>query len=189
MSERIVLYYSVPTPLEVFYQRAMHASSYAEARPDVELLLEYQARRQKDEVVVGWIAEIRKHHNYEPPLVFQPASPRNLPQRPEPDEQIMMMENAFYTLVTKPAAAKAVVAKLHELMDRQVKPKDVLMPLRAAMDAGALKRPTWEGFQREFGETIVKQKSSFSKYTNPQERCYEGAAYEVMVHQFGELIL
>lgn len=74
----------------------------------------------------------------------------------------------------------AIVGLLCQLMEGKTKPKDVMMPIRAAMDAGVIRRPTWEEFCSEFGEDRVKSKASFSDYTNPGKKPYVGADFDAM---------
>jgi hypothetical protein len=59
---------------------------------------------------------------------LSPASEKNLPSN--------LKEKSFADLVIKPACAAAVISKLHELIDGTISPIDIVMPLRAAMDAG-----------------------------------------------------
>ena len=73
--------------------------------------------------------------------------------------------SSFVLLVRKPDCADAVLQKLHELVDRQSEPREVVMPIRAAMDAGVIGRPTWVQFCAEFGADKLSSKSSLSKYT------------------------
>ena len=94
----------------------------------------------------------------------------------------------FKSLVTKPEYADKVVARLHELSDGKLKPKDVLMPFRAAMEAGAIRRPTWAEYGSEFGFKRVS-KSSFSDYTDPMKNKYaDEQQFLTMVEEFRRLI-
>lgn len=93
----------------------------------------------------------------------------------------------FAQLVTRPELSAAVVQRLHELTAGQQKPRDVVMPIRAAMDAGMLKRPTWEQFCAEFGRDRISSKSSFSNYTNPDNTPYAGSSYDAMVGELRRL--
>jgi len=77
---------------------------------------------------------------------------------------------------------------LRQLMEGKTKPKDVLMPVRAAMEAGVIRRPTWEEFCQEFGSYRLKSKTSFSDYTNPDNKPYAGADFEMMKDKFRRLV-
>ncbi len=94
---------------------------------------------------------------------------------------------SFSQYVSKPECAEAVLMKLHELMERQASPKSKLMPLRAAMDAGAIGRPTWQVFCTEFGENFISSKSALSRYTE-KSYCYEGEDFNEMKAIFREII-
>ena len=73
-------------------------------------------------------------------------------------------------------------------MEGKTKPKDVLMPVRAAMEAGVIRRPTWEEFCQEFESYRLKSKTSFSDYTNPDNKPYTGADFEMMKDKFRRLV-
>lgn len=94
----------------------------------------------------------------------------------------------FELLVVEPKFAGQVVQRIHDLMKNQNGPKNKLMPIRAAMDAGVLKRPTWGQFTSEFGEYLIKSKTSLSNMTNPNNQPYFGEAYETMKKSFRDLI-
>lgn len=91
------------------------------------------------------------------------------------------------TCVTRPDKADAVIALLHELADRQSQPKDIAMPVRAAMDAGAITRPTWGQFCAEFGEGKISSKSLFTKYTSTDYR-YVGQAFWHTKQMFTDIL-
>jgi len=99
-----------------------------------------------------------------------------------------MRQGGFSRLVIKPEVADRVLELLHRLMEGKLKPQDVVKPIRAAMDAGVIKRPTWEEFCQEFGQFRIKSKSSLSKYTNPSMQLYDGQDYRAMVAEFKEMI-
>ncbi len=86
----------------------------------------------------------------------------------------------FSSLVSIPEKAEVLMEKLHEMIDRQSKPYHVVMPIRAAMDAGLLGRPSYRQFCKEFGNEKLKSKSSLIKYTNP-EYCYTGEDFDTLV--------
>ena len=86
--------------------------------------------------------------------INQPAQPR------QADEG----QGGFQNLVTHPDKAEAVIKKLHELVDRQTRAKDIVKPIRAAMDAGVLGRPTWRQFCTEFGPDKLKSSTSLNMY-------------------------
>ena len=97
-------------------------------------------------------------------------------------------KRAFASAVVNVAKVDAVVSLLRQLMEGKTKPKDVLMPVRAAMDAGVIRRPTWEEFCQEFGSYRLKSKTSFSDYTNPDKSPYTGADFQMMKEKFSQLM-
>ena len=94
----------------------------------------------------------------------------------------------FTSAVIDTAKADAVIALLRQLMEGKTKPKDVLMPVRAAMEAGVIRRPTWEEFCQEFESYRLKSKTSFSDYTNPDNKPYTGADFQMMKEKFRQLM-
>ena len=107
-----------------------------------------------------------------------PASPRNITPNSSP----------FTPVVIDASKAPQVIILLRQLMEGKTKPKDVLMPVRAAMDAGVIRRPTWEEFYKEFGSYRLKSKTSFSDYTNPDKSPYTGADFQMMKEKFSQLM-
>jgi len=57
------------------------------------------------------------------------------------------------------------------------------------MDAGVIRRPTWEEFVQDFGAYRLKSKSSFSDYTNPDKEPYTGADFLAMKEKFRKLMV
>ncbi len=94
----------------------------------------------------------------------------------------------FKTLAFSPECADKVISRLHVLMADKIKPRDVLMPLRAAIEAGAIRRPTWAEFISEFGSKIAS-KSSLSGYTDPTKDIYgDDPQFGAMVDDFRQII-
>lgn len=101
-------------------------------------------------------------------------------------EQVQSEE--FKRLVVSPECADKVISRLHVLMEGKLKPRDLLMPLRAAMEAGAIRRPTWAEFAAEFGFKCTS-KASLSGYTDPTKDKYDDEPqFWVMVDDFRRLI-
>lgn len=90
---------------------------------------------------------------------------------------------SFVLVVTNAACPEKVIARLHELMDERTSPKDVMMPIRAAFDAGVIRHPTWSEFCAEFGSSKLKSKTSFNDYLNVNYK-YDGESFKVMVENF-----
>ena len=95
----------------------------------------------------------------------------------------------FAALVPKPEKVDVILKRLHELVKGKTHPKDITMPIRAAIDAGAISRPSWVKFCKEFGfNTDSTWKSAYSNYTNPKMIPYDDAAYESIKDEFIKLI-
>ena len=62
--------------------------------------------------------------------------------------------------------------------------KDVMKPLRAAQEAGLIRRITYNEMNAIFPEYCPKCRSSVSKYTNEDEHLYFDQAYKDMVEEF-----
>lgn len=102
-------------------------------------------------------------------------------------KQSCTVSEEFRKLVTSPEYADRVISRLHELMDGKTKPKDILMPLRAAMEAGAIRRPTWAEFIMEFGSKRAS-KGSLSDYTDTTKDKFVGEPqFLSMVEEFRRL--
>ena len=90
--------------------------------------------------------------------------------------------------VVKQEIAELVIAKITELVNMESKPKNIIRPIRAAMDAGVLYRPSWEAFIEEFGRNKVRSKSSLNDYTNPEIEPYTGKSYKTLVDVFKQFL-
>ena len=74
-----------------------------------------------------------------------------------------------------------------EMMDKKSKPKDIMLPLRAAMEAGVIRRPTWAEFIAEFGSKRAS-KGSLSSYTDTTKVKFDGEPqFMTMVEDFRRL--
>lgn len=94
----------------------------------------------------------------------------------------------FKRLVVSPEYADKVISRLHILMENRLKPRDLLMPLCAAIKAGAIRRPTWAEFIMEFGCKCTS-KASLSNYTDPTKDKYgDEPQFWVMVEDFRRII-
>lgn len=96
-------------------------------------------------------------------------------------------ESLFSKIVKSTDKKEIIIARLHEMVDRQTSPKDIVMPIRAAMEAGVIRRPKWGEFCAEFGDDKLKAKSSLSKYTE-SSYLYEDEIFKGMIDDFRALI-
>ena len=76
---------------------------------------------------------------------------------------------ALYPFVVQKEKAEEVISLLRQYMEgiNSNKPKDLMMPVRAAFDAGAILKPTYAKFKMAFPTLAPKNKSSFDMYLRP----------------------
>lgn len=77
----------------------------------------------------------------------------------------------------------AILSRIRDWANLKSKPKDKLMALRAAIDAGVIRRPTEKEFKTAFPDISVP-KSSLSDYTNPDKTPYCDSAFSNLVEEF-----
>lgn len=88
--------------------------------------------------------------------------------------------------VNEPSQAEAIISKIREYQSGKTKPKALVMPVRAAMDAGVISRPTLKEYEEIEGFVKIA-KTSFEYYTNPCWEPYNDSAYKGMVEVFKKL--
>lgn len=103
----------------------------------------------------------------------------------QPPRQQKKKGSGFSAVVTNPDKANLVIAMLHKHTDGKQKPQDFIMPIRAAQDAGVIRRPTYGEAESEFGAGHFS-KGSFSYWTNDSNKYY-GPDYANMVEAFRQL--
>ena len=129
-----------------------------------------------------------KHHLRQAPHQSMQSIVESINEAKLKMKQEAAISEDFKKLVTKPECADKVVTRLHELSDGKQKPRDLLMSMRAAMEAGALRRPTWAEYMSEFGSKRTS-KTSLSDYTDPTKNKFEDEPqFWVMVEEFRRLI-
>ena len=112
----------------------------------------------------------------------------------ENEEEENEINDTFARIVTKPAKADGIYQQLKEFLKGKIMPKDITKPIRAAMDAGAIRRPTWREFCVVFGyETNNTWKSAYSKYTNPNltknnHPYITDEAFQIMKNEFLKIL-
>ena len=94
----------------------------------------------------------------EPSYDMQPSS-----RSPQPSA------DALYPFVVQQEKAEEVIGLLRRYLEgiNSNKPKDLMMPVRAAFDAGAILKPTYAKFKMAFPTLAPKNKSSFDMYLRP----------------------
>ena len=66
---------------------------------------------------------------------------------------------------------EGIIAQLHQMIDGCSAPMDAVMPIRAAIEAGIIRRPTWSEFIVEFPD-VCCARSAFERLTNPNNCTY-----------------
>jgi hypothetical protein len=165
-----------------------------------------KAQSEVIESLKGWFAEmprveLRDYHNHDQLAMsinylkvsrrelYEVYSAILLIERYDNGEQVtgeVTAKKQFAQAVKEETKTEAVITELRRLMEGKTKPKDVIQPIRAAIEAGVIRRPTWEEFNSEF-EGRVKSKSSFSDYTNPGDTPYQSAEFDAMIEAFRKL--
>ena len=92
-------------------------------------------------------------------------------------------------ITTEPELSKKVMDKLNAYLEGKKKPRDVMMPIRAAMDAGVIRRITFSEMKTYFKQYCPSSKASVSLYTDPRSKPYKHhKTYSVMVADFKSII-
>ena len=102
--------------------------------------------------------------------------------------EVKIVVKGLRQFAVKHEIADSVVAKISELIAMESKPKNIMRPIRAAMDAGVLYRPSWDAFVEEYGPNKVSSKSSLNDYTNPDTEPYTGKSYNTLVDVFRDFL-
>lgn len=93
-----------------------------------------------------------------------------------------------YSFVIKHDLAAIVIEKIRELVKGKIQPKDKMMPIRAAIAAEAIRRPTLNEIKKVFGNDFIG-KSSYYNYTNPSQEPYgTDSGFNLLKEEFMKLI-
>lgn len=131
----------------------------------------------------------RKRNNDGRKVVFTPSDPMKEGDRGENVRQAESQQSPFMAVVINKEKATDVLTLLHQYMKGKSKPKDIMRPVRAAIEAGVIRRPTFGEFRAEFGSIMDKRKTSFSNYTNTEMAHFIGdGQFEKMKDAFSALI-
>lgn len=83
--------------------------------------------------------------------------------------------------------ADLILSKIKKYQSGKTKAKDLAMPVRAAIDAGVIRRPSFCEYDDVEGFAKIP-KSSLSDYTKPSLHPYDGASYENIVKEFKNIV-
>ena len=94
-----------------------------------------------------------------------------------------------YPFVIKNNLAAIIIEKISELVKLKTSPKDKMMPIRAAQDAGVIRRPTYSEIKKAFGDDFIAN-SSFYEYTNPLKEPFAlNNSFKMLKEEFEKLIV
>lgn len=93
-----------------------------------------------------------------------------------------------YPFIIHGEHTEEIEQKLHALLKGKTSPKDRMMPIRAAIDAGVIRRPTYTELQSSFGKDFVAN-SSYHNYTNPDKHPYDAnPSFTLLVSEFKKIV-
>ena len=98
-------------------------------------------------------------------------------------------EKVEYGFVVDQRYADDVVALILSYMNGKDRSqaKDIMKPIRAAQDAGVIRRISYDEMKNTFPDFCPTSKSSVSKYTNDTETPYVDQSFKDMVVEFERL--
>ena len=105
-----------------------------------------------------------------------------------PLSQIEEVDITIYPFVVDGKYARIVIDKIKALTKGKTSPKDKMMPIRAAIDAGVIRRPSYTEIQKAFGNNFVAN-SSYHNYTNPNQNPFQvNQSFSLLVSEFKKII-
>lgn len=96
-------------------------------------------------------------------------------------------QSSNFQFVIHENIAEEVIAKIKSYQNGKSTPKDVAQPVRAAIEAGVIRRPTYAEYTSVAGFASIP-KSSFSDYTNQSKTPYLDETYKEMINDFKSLL-
>lgn len=72
----------------------------------------------------------------------------------------------FRNCINNKTYADTIIRLLHEYIDGKTKPKDIMRPIRAALEVGAIRKVTLKEFESEFGDIMNDSSTMFDNYQN-----------------------
>lgn len=104
------------------------------------------------------------------------------------NHEIFMDKAALRPIVISDAITDDVMALLKNYMKGKDTPNAMIAPLRAAKEAGAIKKLTKSIFKGIFGEILGNSISAIDKYMSPAYKGYDDEAFDEMKKQFSILV-
>ena len=114
------------------------------------------------------------------------GKPKNTAHEMRAEPTIDDKVNSPYPFIIIPSLEDAIISKIHSYLEGKTpsQARDVMKPLRAAQDAGVIRRITYEEMKTAFPKYCPISKSSVSKYTKEDEMPYIDQAFKDMVVDF-----
>lgn len=101
------------------------------------------------------------------------------------DERAIMAVQLFRCTPIDKRKAPVIISLLYEITKEGRNAKELVLALRAAMDAGVIEKPSYKDFVSVFNCSHLLSKSQYSEYTNPKYLGYESMKiYKTAIKQF-----
>ena len=100
-------------------------------------------------------------------------------------EDSLKNTSGFRSAIIAEEYADEITDLLHKFMKGKSAPKDIMRPVRAAIDAGVLRPLSYLEFKQEFGSILGNSISSLNKYINKEYTGFKkDSLYEMMKQKF-----
>lgn len=100
-------------------------------------------------------------------------------------EDTLKNTSGFRSAIIAEEYADEITDLLHKFMKGKSAPKDIMRPVRAAIDAGVLRPLSYLEFKQEFGSILGNSISSLNKYINKEYTGFKkDSLYEMMKQKF-----
>ena len=103
-----------------------------------------------------------------------------------PPKKESTKKKQFVSAVYDKKKLEQVKALINEYLEGATETKDIIMPFRAAIEAGVIRRATWAEIVEGFN-LGVKYRSSYYRLTNDSNTTYNGPAFDEIVERFRAL--
>lgn len=104
-------------------------------------------------------------------------------------EDTLKNTTGFRSAIIAEEYADEITTLLHKYMKGKSLPKDIMRPVRAAIDAGVLRPLSYYEFEQEFGNILGNSRSSLNKYINKEYIGFKkDSLFEIMKQNFIRII-
>jgi hypothetical protein len=93
------------------------------------------------------------------------------------DDNAILASKLFTSTLVDLRKATMVIDLLYELTKGRKTAKTILCPLRAAIDAGVMDKPSYKDFIKVFGCKDIVSKSKYSEFLNPKYNGYKNVGF------------